>query len=54
MARFGMTLLCLLQVAVTSSAADNLIEPGQWKVAATTTMNGAAAPPQAESPLPHS
>jgi hypothetical protein len=49
MTRFGMTLLCLLQVVVTSAAADNLIEPGQWKVTATTTMNGAAAPPQAKA-----
>jgi len=49
MTRFGMTLLCLLKVVVTSAAADNLIEPGQWKVTATTTMNGAAAPPQAKA-----
>jgi hypothetical protein len=49
MTRFGMTLLCLLQVVVTFAAADNLIEPGHWKVTATTTMNGAAAPPQAKA-----
>ena len=49
MTRFGITLLCLLKVVVTSAAADNLIEPGQWKVTATTTMNGAAAPPQAKA-----
>ena len=49
MTRFGMTLLCLLKVVVTSAAADNLIEPGHWKVTATTTMNGAAAPPQAKA-----
>jgi hypothetical protein len=45
MTRLGMILLCALPVTVTSAAADNLIEPGQWKVTATTVMNGAAAPP---------
>jgi hypothetical protein len=49
MTRLGMTLLCALQVAATSALADNLIEPGQWKVTATTVMNGAAAPPQAKA-----
>jgi hypothetical protein len=49
MTRLGMTLLCALQVAATSALADNLIEPGQWKVTATTVMNGAATPPQAKA-----
>ena len=53
MTRFGMTLLCLLRVVVTSAAADNLIEPGQWKVTATTTMWCSRAS-AGESPLPHS
>jgi hypothetical protein len=31
MIRFGMTLLCLLQVVVTSAVADNLISRGGGK-----------------------
>jgi hypothetical protein len=49
MTKFGMTLLCALQVVATSAAAEDLIQAGQWKVTATTVMNGAAAPPQAKA-----
>jgi len=49
MTRFWMILLCSPQLVATSAAADNLIEPGQWKVIATTVVNGAAAPPQAKA-----
>jgi hypothetical protein len=49
MTRFGVILLCSLQVAVASAAADNLIEPGQWKVTSNTVMNGAAMPPQVKA-----
>jgi hypothetical protein len=49
MIRFGMLLLCGLQVAATSAAAEDLIQAGQWKVTATTVMNGAATPPQAKA-----
>ena len=47
MIRLTMTLLCWLPALMVPAAADNLtIEPGQWKVTATTVMNGAAVPPQ--------
>jgi len=49
MIKFGMLLLCALQVAAISAAAEDLIQPGQWKVTATTVMNGAAAPPQVKA-----
>ena len=53
MSKFGIILLCSLQVTAASAAAENLIEPGQWKVTAKTVMNGAAAPPQAKGALSH-
>jgi hypothetical protein len=50
MTRFEMILLCSLPVVATAAAAaDNLIEPGQWKVTSNTVMNGAAAPPQVKA-----
>ena len=49
MIRFGMILLCSLPGLPTSAAAENLIEPGQWKVTSNTVMNGAAAPPQVKA-----
>jgi hypothetical protein len=49
MIRLAVVLFCSLPLAAISAAADNLIEPGQWKVTAATTMNGAAAPPQGKA-----
>jgi len=49
MTRLGMIMLCSLPVLATSAAADNLIEPGEWKATATTAVNGAATPPQAKA-----
>jgi hypothetical protein len=49
-----MILLCSLPVLTAaaepdSAKADNLIEPGQWKVTASSIVNGAASPPQAKA-----
>jgi hypothetical protein len=49
MTRFGMILLCSLPLLGASAAAEDLIEPGQWKVTASTVMNGVASPPQAKA-----
>jgi Protein of unknown function (DUF3617) len=45
MKRLGLILLCALPVLTLPAAADNLIEPGQWKVTSNTVMNGAAMQP---------
>ena len=45
MNRLGLILLCVLPVLTLPAAADNLIEPGQWKVTSNTVMNGAAMQP---------
>jgi len=47
MIKFGSVLLGALVVG-TLACAEDLIEPGQWKVTTMMTMNGAAAPPQAK------
>jgi Protein of unknown function (DUF3617) len=49
MTRFGILLFCSLPVLAASAAAENLIEPGQWKVTSNTVMNGAASPPQVKA-----
>jgi hypothetical protein len=49
MTRFGMILFCALAVPAAAAAAENLIEPGQWKVTSNTGVNGAASPPQVKS-----
>jgi hypothetical protein len=38
-----------LAVPAVSAAAENLIEPGQWKVTSNTVMDGATSPPQAKA-----
>jgi hypothetical protein len=43
MTRFGMLLLAALSVA-SSARAEDLIEPGQWKVTSATTVNGTIQP----------
>ena len=40
--------LGLLPAATSTLAAENLIEPGQWKVTSTTVINGAVQPTQAK------
>jgi hypothetical protein len=49
MTRFGTILLCGLAPLAASRAAENLIEPGEWKVTSTTLINGVAQPTQAKS-----
>ena len=41
MTRFGMILFCALAAPAVAAAAENLIEPGQWKVTSNTAVNGA-------------
>ena len=48
MNRFSMILICALAVPA-AAAAENSIEPGQWKVTTNTLMNGAATPPQVKT-----
>jgi hypothetical protein len=44
-----MIVFCALAAPAAAAAAENLIEPGQWKVTSNTSVNGAAAPPQVKS-----
>jgi hypothetical protein len=44
--RFWMAASCVLPLLAVPAAAETSIEPGQWKVTTTTTMNGGAMPPQ--------
>jgi hypothetical protein len=48
MNRFWISLVCALAVPA-AAAAENSIEPGQWKVTTNTLMNGAATPPQVKT-----
>jgi len=49
MIRFWTALSCALAVPTVSAAADDLIQPGQWKVTSTTVMNGASTPSQTKA-----
>ena len=50
MTRFGyMLMLCSIVATTGAAAADQLIEPGQWKVTSSTVVNGAATPPQVKA-----
>jgi hypothetical protein len=46
MNRFGLTMICLVSLLSAAAAAENMLEPGQWKTTSRTLMNGAATPPQ--------
>jgi hypothetical protein len=46
---FGLALCCVLAALAVAAAADNLIEPGQWKVTTNTRMNGSAMPLQVKA-----
>ena len=53
MSRVGTILLCWLvglasARAADNKAADNLIEPGEWKVTTMSIVNGAVQPPQSK------
>ena len=48
MNRFWISLVCALAVPA-AAAAENSIEPGQWKVTTNTLMNGAAMPSQVKT-----
>jgi hypothetical protein len=49
MTRFQLILFCALPLSAVPAAADNLVEPGQWKVTSSTVMNGASSPPQVKA-----
>jgi Protein of unknown function (DUF3617) len=49
MVKFGMMVACALAAITASAAADESIEPGQWKVTSKTLVNGATQPPQVKS-----
>ena len=49
MNRFWMTVCGVLAASTVSAAAEDLIEPGQWKVTTNTLMNGSAMPPQVKA-----
>jgi hypothetical protein len=49
MNRIWMALVGALAVLAVPAAAENSIEPGQWKVTTNTLMNGAAMPPQVKT-----
>jgi hypothetical protein len=49
MTRFAMISFCAVAWMATAAKADDMIEPGQWKVTSNTTMNGATAPPQVKT-----
>jgi hypothetical protein len=48
MIRFGMISFSVIALMVGAAEAEDLIEPGQWKVSTNTTMNGSTQPPQAK------
>lgn len=48
MTRFAVLSVCASALMAAAAKAEDLIEPGQWKVTTTMTMNGSAVPPQAK------
>jgi len=42
------TVVLALLASVASRGADNLLEPGQWKVTSSSVINGGTTPPQAK------
>jgi hypothetical protein len=49
MTGFRTLLFCVVSMMAAPAAAENLIEPGQWKVTGMTAVNGAVSPPQAKA-----
>jgi hypothetical protein len=49
MSRIAVIGFWLLAAPASAGAAENLIEPGQWKVTSTTLINGVVQPTQAKS-----
>jgi hypothetical protein len=49
MNRTWITLLCALPVLTAAAAAEDIIEPGQWKITTNTLMNGSPMPPQVKA-----
>ena len=49
MNRFWVTCLTAAILLPASAAAEDAIEPGQWKVTSSSRANGAAAPPQVKA-----
>jgi len=46
MIRIGVALLALLAATTGSCGAEQMIQPGQWKVTSGTVVNGVVQPPQ--------
>jgi hypothetical protein len=49
MNRLALILLCWIVALTVPAAAEDAIEPGQWKVTSNTVMNGAAMAPQVKA-----
>jgi hypothetical protein len=49
MHKFCVAMFCALLAPAIATAAENSIEPGQWKVTTNTTMNGGTLPPQVKA-----
>ena len=49
MIRCAVSAAVLLATVTGAPAADNLVEPGQWKVTSSNVINGMATPPQAKA-----
>ena len=49
MERLWPVVCCALVLLTAEARAEDLIEPGEWKVTTNTTMNGAMMPPQVKS-----
>jgi len=48
MTRIGIISFCVFALMAGAAKAEDLIEPGQWKVTSTTTVNGAVQPAPAK------
>ena len=49
MTRFGMISFCVFGLMASAAKAEDLIEPGEWKVTSATTVNGAVQPAPAKT-----
>jgi hypothetical protein len=49
MVRFVVAAVALLAAPIGARAAENLVEPGQWKVTSSNVINGLATPSQAKA-----
>lgn len=49
MTRFAVAAAVVLATMTGVRSAENLVEPGQWRVTSSSVINGMAAPPQAKA-----